>query len=340
MLDEYDYGYNLQGDVAYKQNVVAGSKDLDQAYTYDEQSQLTLLSQGEVNTATDLIMSGTENFFQGWTPDGNGNWSTFQQGTTPSNLTLDQARTASPTNEIGALSNSVGGAWTQPAYDNGQPGPGNMTTTPLPGDESVGLTCTYDAWNRLVNVSGDDGAINVSYGYDGLGREITRTDNTAAAGTVATTDLYYAGQQLLESCDRSPLPLGEGEGEGFPANGATAVVEQYVWSARYVDSPIESDRTVSTYSTGSGWRPTTDRLYYLTDANNNVTAVTDASGVVQERYSYDAYGHVTVYNASWTETGNTSAVGNDRFFAGMQLDPVTGMYEDGCRWYNASTGGF
>ena len=105
-----------------------------------------------MNTATDQIMAGTENFFQSWTPDGNGNWSTFQQGTTPSNLTLDQTRTASPTNEIAALGTSVGGAWAQPAYDNGQPGPGNMTTTPQPGNESVGLTCTYDAWNRLVNV--------------------------------------------------------------------------------------------------------------------------------------------------------------------------------------------
>ena len=33
-------------------------------------------------------------------------------------------------------------------------------------------------------------------------------------------------------------------------------------------------------------------------------AVTDASGVVQERYSYDAYGHVTVYNANWSYNRN------------------------------------
>ena len=82
-----------------------------------------------------------------------------------------------------------------------------MTTVPQPGNETVGLTCTYDAWNRLVNVTAGT-TINVSYSYDGLGREITRTNNTAAAGTVATTDLYYAGQQLLETADRSPLPPG------------------------------------------------------------------------------------------------------------------------------------
>ena len=127
-----------------------------------------------------------------------------------------------------------------------------------------------------------------------------------------------------------------------PVNGATAVVEQYVWSACYVDSPIETDRTVSTYSTAGGgsWSAATDQLYYLTDANDNVTAVTDASGVVQERYSYDAYGHVTVYNANWSQTGTTSAVGNTVLFAGMDLDPTTGLYYDGARWYNPSTGGY
>ena len=157
---------------------------------------------------------------------------------------------------------------------------------------------------------------------------------------MATTDLYYAGQQLLETADRSPLPPGEGQGEG-PANGATAVTQQYVWSARYVDSPVESDRTVSTYNSSTQtWTAATDRLYYLTDANNNVTAVTDASGVVQERYSYGAYGNVTVYSANWTVTGTTSAVGNTLFFAGMNFDPTTGLFYDRARWYNSSTGGY
>ena len=39
-----------------------------------------------------------------------------------------------------------------PVYD----AAGNMIYTPMPGHETVGLTCTYDAWNRLVNVTGDE----------------------------------------------------------------------------------------------------------------------------------------------------------------------------------------
>ncbi|MGP0026218.1 MAG: RHS repeat-associated core domain-containing protein, partial [Streptosporangiaceae bacterium] len=328
-LDGYQYGYNLQADVAYRQNLTAGSADLDQAYTYDKADQLTSLTQGQVNTATDLILSGTQNFSQSWALDDNGNWTSLQQATTPGNVTLAQTRTPNAVNQISHISTTTGSAWIQPQYDGGDPGPGNMTTTPMPGSETVGLTCTYDAWNRLVNVS-NGGAINVSYSYDGLGREITRTNNNAVSGTVATTDLYYAGQRLLETSDRLPAS---------PENGATAVTQQYVWSAMSVNSPIETDRTVSTYNSGT-WTPPTDRLYYLTDANDNVTAVTNASGVVQERYSYDAYGHVTVYNSGWTVTGTASAFGNTILFAGMDCDPATGLYYDSARWYNPSTGGF
>ena len=348
VLDEYQLGYDLQSDVAYRRNVTAGSANLDQIYNNDYLSQLTSLAQGALtldnngkvaldSNGNPSLVSGTQDFTQSWTLDGNGNWTAFSQtSTTDPGSNQTQGRASNALNQITAISGST---WAQPLYDGGLPGPGNMTTVPQPGNEAVGLTCTYDAWNHLVNVAAGT-TINVGYGYDALGREITRTDNTAAAGTVATTDLYYAGQQLLETTDRSPLPPGEGQGEG-PANGATAVTQQYVWSARYVDSPVESDRTVSTYSTTTEqWTAATDRLYYLTDANNNVTAVTNASGVVQERYSYDAYGTVTVYDANWTVTGTTSAVGNTLFFAGMNRDPTTGLDYDRARWYNSSTGGY
>ena len=157
VLDEYKYGYNLQGDVAYRQNVTAGSADLDQAFTDDQQHDLTLLTQGQVNTATDLIMSGTQDFFQSWTPDGNGNWTTFSQGPSSNNLTLVQqphARLAYERDWRHQATPSGPAKWVQPAYDGGQPGPGNMTTTPQPGNETAGLTCTYNAWNWLVTVVG------------------------------------------------------------------------------------------------------------------------------------------------------------------------------------------
>ena len=62
--------------------------------------------------------------------------------------------------------------------------------------------------------------------------------------------------------------------------------------------------------------------------------------MVQERYAYTAYGQVTVYDPSWSNPTQTSSVGNTRLFAGMDLDPLTGAYDDNARWYNYTTGTF
>ena len=50
---------------------------------------------------------------------------------------------------------------------------GNMTTVPDPSSLSDGLTCTYDAWNRLVEVE-DDGQTLAEYAYDGLNRRVMK----------------------------------------------------------------------------------------------------------------------------------------------------------------------
>jgi RHS repeat-associated protein len=76
---------------------------------------------------------------------------------------------------------------------------------------------------------------------------------------------------------------------------------QQVWSPVYVDALVERDRD----ATGGG--SLNERLYVQQDANWNVTAVTDATGAVQERYAYDPYGLATVYDASWTLRGPASA---------------------------------
>ena len=90
----------------------------------------------------------------------------------------------------------------------------------------------------------------------------------------------YAGQQIIQVYTYS--------GGNFQGG------QQYIWSPLYVDTPILRD---SYDANGNLSRAT---IYYHTDANHNVTAVTDSSGVVVERYAYDAYGNVTVYNADWT----------------------------------------
>ena len=88
ILDGYGYTRNLQGDLVSRQNLAldaykAGNPDstapyLDQVYTNNLADQLTSLTQGQLNAATDEIM-GTADFSQGWTLDGNGNVTGFSQ---------------------------------------------------------------------------------------------------------------------------------------------------------------------------------------------------------------------------------------------------------------------
>ena len=77
-----------------------------------------------------------------------------------------------------------------------------------------------------------------------------------------------------------------------------------------------------------------------------MTAVTNSSGVVQERYAYDAYGNVTMYDGptsaggDWSNPHTVSTQGNPILFGGMRQDPATGSDYDRDRWYDPSTGGF
>jgi hypothetical protein len=87
MLDGYEYTYSLRGDVATKQNLALDAYNaanspmnpvyLDEVYGYDDLDQLVSLARGQLSGGA--LASGTQDFSQGWTLDGNGNWTAFSQ---------------------------------------------------------------------------------------------------------------------------------------------------------------------------------------------------------------------------------------------------------------------
>jgi RHS repeat-associated protein len=133
---------------------------------------------------------------------------------------------------------------------------------------------------------------------------------------------------------------GELDENGVPLPPSAFPLEQFVWSARYVDSPVLRD--ANTDADGLCNDETDQRLYYLTDANANVTALVeydpgDTRWEVVERYSYSAYGNQTIYDATWANTRTESLYANTLGFTGQDSDPVTGLsyYRD--RWYNPTS---
>jgi RHS repeat-associated protein len=121
---------------------------------------------------------------------------------------------------------------------------------------------------------------------------------------------------------------------------AEVVKFQYVWDVRYVDTPALRDENKDPGTDNDCTEAGDERLYYVNDANMNVTALVDgATGEVVERYMYDPYGRVTVYEPDWSDTvAWEDSVKNELLFAGYRFDSETGLYATDTRVYHPTLG--
>ena len=190
---------------------------------------------------------------------------------------VSQTRSTDPSNEIGSI--TQGGATSTQGYDLA----GNMTLIADPNSVQGTLYCTYDGWDRLVEVQAgsSSGAIIAQFSYDGTSRRVSQTDCTPTDGPT-TTYYLYSGQQVIET--------RQGAQGSDPFDACP-------------DEPVCLVPALHRRPDPAGqlqWRRggARFRIYYLGDANYNVTALVDSSGTVVERYVYTPYGQVTVYDAS------------------------------------------
>lgn len=162
----------------------------------------------------------------------------------------------------------------------------------------------YDAWNRLVSLSG---GITASYEYDGLHRRIKRVENSS------TRHFYYNEQwQCLE--ERS--------------SESGSATTQYTWHPHYVDA-------LAFYYEPSSSK----RFYSLYDALFNVTALVNKNLVMVERYAYDAYGKPTILEPNFSPDGNNkSDYYNEHLFTGRRTDPGTCLQLNRNRYYHQQLG--
>ena len=114
-------------------------------------------------------------------------------------------------------------------------------------------------------------------------------------------------------------------------DGAAARV-QWLWDVRYIDAPVLRWRDTNADGTLD------ETLYYCNDANMNATALVGTSGTVVERYLYDPYGKVSVYDGSWSAVTWANSKQNEVLFAGYRLDPESGLYHVRHRYYHPTLG--
>jgi RHS repeat-associated protein len=174
------------------------------------------------------------------------------------------------------------------------------------------------------------------YRYDGLNRRIAKAkvatwDPNNNPETWDRTDYYYnASWQVLEERFTA--------GQASADTVATVAKYQYVWDLRYIDAPVlrdeDTDADGSCIDSGGS-----ERLYYTTDANMNVTALVNTSGTVVERYVYDPYGKVTIYDPNWDATKSWGdSKKNEILYCGYRYDPETGHYHVRNRYYHPTLG--
>ena len=292
-------------------------------YGYDQLNRLIEFARGDLNNPKSAIENPKS--AEDWSLDMTGNWPGYVKRTSGS-TDLDQARMHNPVNEITAITATAGTDWADPVHDRN----GNMTTIPKPASLANGLTATYDAWNRLVEVK-DGQTVIARYDYDGLDRRIkSHTDSGAPSNpTGVDTYLHYYYNTAWQILETRQSDTESAQPETLQPK------HQYVWSQRYIDAAVLRDE-----NTGTNGLCDDQRLYYLNDANFNVTALLDTNGDAVERYVYSPYGVVTIYDPTWTNTRSASSYDNVTLYTGRELDSETGLYYYRRRVYQAQLGRF
>ena len=341
--DKFSYGYDRNSNRMYRKNELALTfgelYHANGAGEYDGLDRLNEFRRGTLNANKDAI-TGDDDRRQIFTLNQTGNWTGFQDdagagGT--GNWDLEQTRENDLANQITNIAKTVGAVWVIPAYD----ARGNMTSGPKPSgpytgaavQETTKLHFKYDAWGRLASIKNDSGGSPgttvATYEYDAAGRRIRKLIGDPTDPTNTYDYFFNNGWQIIE-VRKDGLAVGD-------------LYEQYVWSLRYIDGPILRDRDADEDSqtgdlgkTDSGLE---ERLYYTTDANMNVTALVNTSGVVQERYVYDAYGKATIYDDDWSDTVTWAASKkNEILYCGYRYDPESNLYHVRNRMYHPTLG--
>ena len=163
------------------------------------------------------------------------------------------------------------------------------------------------------------GGKTYSYEYDANGLRTRRTNSDGGY------TLYY----IVDG-----LTVGE---QQYTASGSIRRTMKYLLDEN--NSPVGVSVRYPSYSAGT-W----DNYYFLKNLQGDVTAIYNASGTLQARYTYDPYGNITsVTNASGAAIAPTAAhIANYNPFRyrGYLYDADTGFYYLKTRYYDPELGRF
>jgi RHS repeat-associated protein len=161
------------------------------------------------------------------------------------------------------------------------------------------------------------GVTVATYAYDGLNRR--GVANTYSGGVLTETRHFFFSHQWQVIEERI---------------GSTSTPDrQSVWGMRFFDSLVLRDRD----AVASGFL--NERLYAIQDDRTNITAISDPSGTIVERYEYSSYGFVSVLNDDFSARMAT-AYEWDYYSACCRLDAESSTYHVRYRQFHPVLGVF
>ena len=177
---------------------------------------------------------------------------------------------------------------------------GNMTLIPAAlRPDGNALSLVWDQDNKMSTTTTN--GVTVTQRFDALGCRVARNN-----------DIYVqAGQQTVADY----------------ASGTTPTTPEYTYVyASYIDEPVMR-------AGGS------DNLYFHRNQQYSIVALTDSTGGIKERYSYDAYGTLTITDANGV-VQTSSAETNRYTFTGREWDETLDVYHFRARMYHSRSGRF
>ena len=160
---------------------------------------------------------------------------------------------------------------------------------------------TYDAEGRLIKDSSSPASV-FTYHYDALDRRVRKDMN----GTII--NYTFSGLKPIEERD----------------NASGTILNKTIFAGFL--TPVMNEKN-------------SNQFFYHQNELNSVEAITSQQGRLLEKYEYDIYGKISIYDS--LNNPLTGSLSGNRFgFTGQEYDSATGNYKFFFREYNPETGLF
>lgn len=296
-IEQSQYGFDRNSRRTWQRHSLTNTQD--QHYSYDALSQVSAAARGSLNLNATAI-SGVPAAAESWDYDPTGNWRGYYSAVNGS-TTLDQHRVHDRGNRLTQIEDNPHNMILD------RVGRMRQMAPDADGDWDGKLELTWDAWSRITRVK-NNGEVVGEYAYDGTHRRTTREVGSD------TLHSYY---------NDAWRPVEERK------DAETTASISYLWGSRHRDDLVRRDRAV-------GGTSLNETRYVLMDYFNPA-ALTDASGVVKERYAFSAFGLRTILNPNFTGR-STSECAMEFAFQGQFLDTESGLMNYGFRYYSPQLG--